>query len=402
MSPRRILVYCDCSFDAATMQIRMVGPFSQSGVEFTQAHNFFEPSGRQLLSRFDAVVVHRAIRNQCRIYSPLIAAAREQQIPVILDIDDLLLQLPRSHPDHAKYQAQMVRTLKVVLDADHIVASTPSLAAQLSKFHSSVEVIYNDLPRHAWKDVCGSRSMRRTGSNGTVVTIGYIGSPSHLPDLLSVENAILAVLERNPGQVRFVSAGVPLPSRLRANPNVEFVKPSKQIRHDYSAFVQFASSLSIDVGIAPLLDNEFNRCKSDIKFQEYSALGIPGLYSDLPPYRDRVRHGENGLLAVNCDQWESSLHSLVASSELRSEIVTNSARDLEQIWQANQASHLWNKLLSRTAGKQLALTSDSAHSIADLLDEMIEYQTKLERQLKKSVRYQAGKFLSRFMKRWAA
>lgn len=31
----------------------------------------------------------------------------------------------------------------------------------------------------------------------------------------------------------------------------------------------------IDLLLAPLIDNEFNRCKSNIKFLEFGALGIP-------------------------------------------------------------------------------------------------------------------------------
>jgi glycosyltransferase involved in cell wall biosynthesis len=43
--------------------------------------------------------------------------------------------------------------------------------------------------------------------------------------------------------------------------------------------------LGLDLVIAPLQDNIFNRCKSNIKFLEMGALGIPCLCQDLTPYK---------------------------------------------------------------------------------------------------------------------
>ncbi len=42
---------------------------------------------------------------------------------------------------------------------------------------------------------------------------------------------------------------------------------------------------NIDIIVAPLLDNIFNRSKSNIKFLEMSALGIPCICQDLTPYQ---------------------------------------------------------------------------------------------------------------------
>ena len=57
-----------------------------------------------------------------------------------------------------------------------------------------------------------------------------------------------------------------------------------------------------DVAVAPLHDTAFNRCKSDLKFLEYAALGLPGIYSDVVPYKHAVRHEETGLLTENTDR----------------------------------------------------------------------------------------------------
>ena len=51
---------------------------------------------------------------------------------------------------------------------------------------------------------------------------------------------------------------------------VEFQPPSDLL--NYPREIQLRN---IDLLVAPLIDNTFNKCKSNIKFLEFSALGIP-------------------------------------------------------------------------------------------------------------------------------
>jgi hypothetical protein len=44
--------------------------------------------------------------------------------------------------------------------------------------------------------------------------------------------------------------------------------------------------LKCHVGIAPLLDTPFNRCKSNLKLLEYGAVGLPTIASNVTPYKD--------------------------------------------------------------------------------------------------------------------
>ena len=39
----------------------------------------------------------------------------------------------------------------------------------------------------------------------------------------------------------------------------------------------------LDIGIAPLLPTEYNRCRSDVKYLEYAAKGVTGIYSNIGP-----------------------------------------------------------------------------------------------------------------------
>jgi hypothetical protein len=50
-------------------------------------------------------------------------------------------------------------------------------------------------------------------------------------------------------------------------------------------YPQFIRSIKADIAIAPLEDNEFNKSKSNLKMLEYTTLGLPGIYSNVEPYR---------------------------------------------------------------------------------------------------------------------
>lgn len=59
--------------------------------------------------------------------------------------------------------------------------------------------------------------------------------------------------------------------------------------HPFVAIGNFAekfASLNCNLVIAPLLDNHFNRAKSDIKYIEAGYFGLPGVYQDLDPYKE--------------------------------------------------------------------------------------------------------------------
>ena len=44
--------------------------------------------------------------------------------------------------------------------------------------------------------------------------------------------------------------------------------------------------MDLDLALAPLEDNRFNDCKSDLRLLEYGACAYPVVCSDVRPYRD--------------------------------------------------------------------------------------------------------------------
>ncbi|QKS82333.1 hypothetical protein [Pseudomonas bijieensis] len=58
--------------------------------------------------------------------------------------------------------------------------------------------------------------------------------------------------------------------------------------HDAVAIDEYPAklaSLDLDLALAPLEDNLFNRCKGNIRLLEFGACGVPVICSDIEAYR---------------------------------------------------------------------------------------------------------------------
>ena len=77
----------------------------------------------------------------------------------------------------------------------------------------------------------------------------------------------------------------------------------------------------MDIALAPLeMNNVFCRAKSEIKFVEAGALGLPVVASNIDPYRDSMSEGRNGFLASDEKGWTQALTALIQDSQLRTEL----------------------------------------------------------------------------------
>jgi hypothetical protein len=74
----------------------------------------------------------------------------------------------------------------------------------------------------------------------------------------------------------------------------------------------------LDLVVAPLVDNTFNKCKSNIKFLEMSALGIPVICQDLDPY-----HGYTDLLFNDTNDLQNKIDQVLKSEDDYMNIVKN-------------------------------------------------------------------------------
>src|SRR6185503_13274501 len=182
-----------------------------------------------------------------------------------------------------------------------------------SEFNEHIYVVPNSIDVQKWDN---APKKKKTG-----IRIGWIGSGSHSKDLELLDKVFPAILEKN-NDVSFVIASY-FQEDLSALP--EFLKNRKGVKIDnrWTPILKYPARLAgldFDIGLAPLVDNKFNRGKSNLRWLEYSALGIPSVCSDVGHFAETVKDGFDGFLARTPEQFISHIQTLISDSKLRKRI----------------------------------------------------------------------------------
>ncbi|HJV16853.1 MAG TPA: glycosyltransferase, partial [Bacillales bacterium] len=124
------------------------------------------------------------------------------------------------------------------------------------------------------------------------------------------------------------------------------VVPKEEI--DYPKFVKWLrKNVHFTIGVAPLTPNLLNQSKSYLKYLDYAALGIPGVYSELEPYKKVISSDFNGLLAKHSvKDWENHLKRLIMNPSLREEIIQNSYQDIVNNHLLKEHTQKWLEIIS--------------------------------------------------------
>jgi hypothetical protein len=204
-----------------------------------------------------------------------------------------------------------------------------------------------------------------------------MGGQTHQVDLALVENSLLKVCEKYPDKVKLRFWGVQPPPKLMDSPFTEWIEINQE---DYAAFAKFFGQQDCDILIAPLIDNEFNNSKSSLKFLEYSALGIPGVYSKLLPYEQVVKHGINGYLAESEHDWENYLNQLVEDPMLRKEIGTAAQKTILDDWLLSKKYGEWSEVYHQafSGNGEKGDLSQKHNNLVRIISQAEDYQADLE------------------------
>jgi glycosyltransferase involved in cell wall biosynthesis/SAM-dependent methyltransferase len=298
-------------------EIRLLRPLAHSTVrnEISLTHGSKFPSQTP-----DVLIIERLWDGSCdwRRHLPYLQEIRRQGCKIIFEIDDDLLSL-NSEAGARKFPSdtQQMWLRQVARFADGVIVSTHQLASRLASLNPNIEVVPNALDESLFDRSQKFLSSQR--QEGPVV-IGYMGTFTHLDDLISIIQPLRSTLARFKDSVRLEIVGVGDSAILKSifsDLQVRLIQvPSQSV--SYCKFSEWMQKyLRWDFGIAPLFDSAFSQSKSDIKFLDYAVQGIPGVFSNVPAYNQTIKHMENGLLADTSASWADALSRLVLEDQLR-------------------------------------------------------------------------------------
>jgi len=214
---------------------------------------------------------------------------------LVYDLDDLVT-VGWSNRTTEEQRKQREKYVRIGLESvDRLVASTTRIADEYSDWCRETIIVPNYLPLDRW----GAVTARRLGRPRP--RVGWAGGSSHAADLEMIAD-VVKILQH---EVEWVFFGM-CPEALR---------PFVHEFHEGIAIEGYPArlaSLNLDLALAPLVDNDFNRSRTALRILEYGILGYPVVASDLPSYRAGY---PVSLVGACVDDWVSAIRSMIADRD---------------------------------------------------------------------------------------
>ncbi|MFZ4536839.1 methyltransferase domain-containing protein [Propionivibrio sp.] len=197
---------------------------------------------------------------------------RHFSFPVHFELDDLVTDIPKNSVHRGEIPKDISNRLRKALGlVDTFIVSTEALKVAYDNYHHKILVVPNRLSRERWQNLA------KPYKNHRRPRVGWSGSVSHTGDLLIIAD----VVQNLAAEVDWIFMGH-CPSQLRP-----FIS---EYHHGvpFSEYPEALAALDLDLAIAPLEQNQFNECKSNLKLLEYGILGYPVIATNIHPYQGEL------------------------------------------------------------------------------------------------------------------
>ena len=204
-------------------------------------------------------------------------------VPIVYEIDDMLIGIP-DYNYATKYYTKNEEWVKKCMGlSDAMITSTPQLKKVYAEYCNNISVIPNHLPKFIWGDIYPAHDYY----DGEKIKILWSGSQNHFshsqltPGIHGGDfgQKLLNFITKTTDKYDWYFVGS-MPNELIPVKDKICFLPWQNI-FEYPNAVK---TIEPDIAIAPLVDNPFNACKSNIKMLEFTAMGAAGIYSNVMPY----------------------------------------------------------------------------------------------------------------------
>lgn len=259
----------------------------------------------------DVIVFQRVLRRTT--YELMRVLQQKHDKAVVLEIDDDFHAVPPFHPtrdivDPIKSpdinREWLMRAAQI---ADLVTVSTPALAQRYGA-HGRVVVLPNYVPR-SYLDL---QQQHHKG-----IWVGWSGSTvTHVGDLNVTKGGVATAIEdcnaelHIIGQADGIADGLGTTKRFRTTGWVGLDKYPRALAQ-------------LDIAIAPLKNNTFNKSKSWLKPVEAAAVGVPTVMSPVDEYVRLHKDYGLGIIAENANDWYSLIARLIKEPALRDEMAAS-------------------------------------------------------------------------------
>jgi glycosyltransferase involved in cell wall biosynthesis len=259
-------------------------------------------------------------------------------IPIVLDTDDNVRFVRPQNPGYAGYYpgAESITWNKYSISKvfDAITVSTDNLKEFHKKENPKIYVTPNNIVMKEWD------ALLKKNHNDGFTRIGFIASAAHAEGVNIIKAPLLKIMQEYP-KVKFLLTHIyrhmfndwpqDIQNRIEAIPWIklqDWPKGSKE--------------LGIDIGLAPLADNMFNRAKSNLRWMEYGAAKTAPIVSPVEAYKCVV-NGKTGLVAKEKEEWYNAIKSLLDNKQLLYNVSEGAYNEVKTQYDIDKNIGHWEK-----------------------------------------------------------
>jgi glycosyltransferase involved in cell wall biosynthesis len=239
--------------------------------------------------------------------------------PLLFDFDDATWISYRSPTYGALGQLLKFpgKTARLIQASQHVFAGNSTLAQYASQFHPRVTL----LPTTVNPD----RFAPPPRPLAPPFTIGWVGSHSTSQYLRLITNAIMDASQEIDVELKIVGSTNKIEGFAKVGP--------KQLKIEYQDWKlenEVSDFQQLDLGLYPLVDNEWTRGKCGFKAIQYLAAGVPCVASPVGTNLEIIEDGRNGLLAESPEEWRSAILRLLTDRPFRDRVIAEGYRTVQE------------------------------------------------------------------------
>lgn len=249
---------------------------------------------------------------------------KKRGMRTVYDCDDDIFSVKRHNPASAVFGDPIARKcVAACMDiADVVTTTTKILARRFPR--EVVHIIPNAIDTSTFRPF--------TPNTKRLV---WAGSATHWHDFKPVLPAIRAFLKHH-ADWKLICMGY-LPSEFHTHPQVEWTS-----WRTLPLYLVDMTTLKADFAIIPLDDNDFNRAKSNLKWLEFSAAGIPCIVPKHEPYSDCAGVDK----AAHSTMWLEPMERMASRPVMEKEVmVTDAQVVIEREFNVQKVAKLWESVL---------------------------------------------------------
>lgn len=245
---------------------------------------------------------------------------KDKNIPCFYELDDNLHRILPNSPALKVYKQGSVawrNTQRMISEVHGCTYSTIELADFYKETNPNCAVVENSID-FGIRDWDTPFAKPYEYASGKRLVLGWSGGAQHQDDIPILKNVIPNIMKKYPH--------VDVAMYTNSQEALKYFKmwgvpEERQLIIQPQSFNSYPHHLGLfDIGLCPVVNDIFNRCKSSLKVMEYSARGAVSVASSIAPYKREIVHGETGYIASSDAEFEQYISTLIENPQLLSDM----------------------------------------------------------------------------------